>query len=139
MTINEILDYKLEKILGSEQYTNVNVQDKNFILAQAKSKIQTYCHRLDIPKEAYFIWADMAIVILKELNSSLFVVEAESDLMDRIKGVKSGDTTLDFSENKEETKGLKYSYSDDILKGFAKQLQAFRKFSNGSGSGLNGI
>ena len=64
MKIEEILDYKLKKLLG-ERFVLVTADDKKFILAQAKTKIQAYCHRKDMPKAIYYIWADIAIEVLK--------------------------------------------------------------------------
>ena len=42
MRIEEILDYKLRKLLA-DKANSVGDEDKKFILAQAKVKIQTYC------------------------------------------------------------------------------------------------
>ena len=73
MKIEEILDYKLKKLLPYPKYSKVQDIDKKFVLAQAKSKIQAYCHRRDIPVEAYYIWADIAVEILK--NKSLLFIK----------------------------------------------------------------
>ena len=78
MKIEEILDYKLKKLL-TDKYNKVTDEDKKFILAQAKTKIQAYCHRRDIPKEAYYIWADIAIEILKNIDESLFKIDTMSE------------------------------------------------------------
>lgn len=140
MRIEEILDYKLKKLLA-DKANSVGDEDKKFILAQAKVKIQTYCHRRDIPKEAYYIWADIAIEILKTLNKSLFEKEvSEEDLLNKITSVKAGDTSINVGEvNTNIDTGYRPNEADDaILNSFAKQLQAFRKLSCGCGDGLCG-
>lgn len=143
MKIEEILDYKLKKLLA-DKFTNVTDDDKKFILAQAKTKIQAYCHRKDIPKEAYYIWADIAIEILKNIDESLFKIDtmSEEELNKRVTSIKSGDTTITVdSGNANDTldTGYKTNSNDDaILNSFAKQLQAFRKVAAGCGDGLDG-
>ena len=139
MTIEQILDYKLSKLLSSENYNLVTLLDKNFVLAQAKTKIQSYCHRIDIPVEAFYVWADMAIEILKGLNNSLFTKATTEELMDRVTSVKAGDTTLSFSELKEGPKEESNSVGDSMLDAFSKQLQVFRKFPKGNGCGTDGV
>lgn len=143
MKVEEILDYKLKKLLA-DKYTSVTADDKKFILAQAKTKIQAYCHRKDIPKEAYYIWADIAIEILKNIDESLFKIDtmSEEELNKRVTSIKSGDTTITVdSGNANDTldTGYKTNSNDDaILNSFAKQLQAFRKVAAGCGDGLDG-
>ncbi len=143
MKVEEILDYKLKKLL-TDKYTSITADDKEFILAQAKTKIQAYCHRKDIPKEAYYIWADIAIEILKNIDESLFKIDtmSEEELNKRVTSIKSGDTTITVdSGNANDTldTGYKTNSNDDaILNSFAKQLQAFRKVAAGCGDGLDG-
>src|SRR5574344_1015351 len=130
MTIIEILNYKLEKLLDNK-YSQVSNADKEFILAQAESKIQIYCHRSDIPKEAYYIWADMSIAILNNLEPSLFEDAKESELLDKIKSIQVGDTNLSLSEV--DKKGSVTDDNDALLNSFSNQLKAFRKISGGCG------
>lgn len=143
MTIEEILDYKLKKLL-TDKYTNVTEDDKKFILAQAKTKIQAYCHRRDIPKEAYYIWADIAIEILKNIDESLFKIDtmSEEELNKRVTSISTGDTSISIdSGNTDDMINTGYqtnSNDDAILNSFAKQLQAFRKVAAGCGDGLDG-
>ena len=143
MTIEEILDYKLKKLL-TDRYTNVTEDDKKFILAQAKTKIQAYCHRRDIPKEAYYIWADIAIEILKNIDESLFKIDtmSEKELNKRVTSISTGDTSISIdSGNTDDMINTGYqtnSNDDAILNSFAKQLQAFRKVAAGCGDGLDG-
>ena len=143
MKVEEILDYKLKKLLA-DKYTSVTADDKKFILAQAKTKIQAYCHRKDIPKAAYYIWADIAIEILKSIDESLFKIDtmSEEELSKRVTSIKSGDTTISVdSGNANDTidTGYKTNSSDGaIISSFAKQLQAFRKVAAGCGDGLDG-
>lgn len=144
MKIEEILDYKLKKLLG-EKYSKVTNDDKKFILAQAKTKIQAYCHRRDMPKDIYYIWADIAIEVLKNIDESLFKIDtmSEEELNKRVTSIKAGDTTISIdSGNTNDTidTGYKTNGNDDaILNSFAKQLQAFRKIAAGCGDGLDGI
>lgn len=143
MKIEEILDYKLKKLL-TDRYTNVTEDDKKFILAQAKTKIQAYCHRRDIPKEAYYIWADIAIEILKNIDESLFKIDtmSEEELNKRVTSISTGDTSISIdSGNTDDMINTGYqtnSNDDAILNSFAKQLQAFRKVAAGCGDGLDG-
>ena len=145
MKIEEILDYKLKKLLGDEKFAKVTADDKKFVLAQAKSKIQAYCHRKDMPKAIYYIWADIAIEILKTLDSTLFEKDSmsEEELLKRVTSVKAGDTTIAVdagTSNDTIDTGYKPNSADDaILNSFAKQLQSFRKFAAGCGDGLDGI
>lgn len=144
MKVEEILDYKLKKLLGSKA-TQITTDDKKFILAQAKSKIQAYCHRRDMPQGIYYIWADIAIEVLKNVDSSLFKkdVESEEELAKRVTSIKAGDTTIDIDSDSSTDKiDTGYDTNGDdaaIFNSFAKQLQAFRKFSAGCGDGLDGI
>lgn len=143
MTIEEILDYKLKKLL-TDRYTNVTEDDKKFILAQAKTKIQAYCHRRDIPKEAYYIWADIAIEILKNIDESLFKIDtmSEEELNKRVTSISTGDTSISIDNGNTDdmiNTGYQTNSNDDaILNSFAKQLQAFRKVAAGCGDGLDG-
>ena len=143
MKIEEILDYKLKKLL-TDKYNKVTDEDKKFILAQAKTKIQAYCHRRDIPKEAYYIWVDIAIEILKNIDESLFKIDtmSEEELNKRVTSISTGDTSISIdSGNTDDMINTGYqtnSNDDAILNSFAKQLQAFRKVAAGCGDGLDG-
>ena len=145
MKIEEILDYKLKKLLTDENYKQVSDEDKKFVLAQAKVKIQAYCHRKDIPKAIYYIWADIAIEVLKTIDSKLFEKDSmsEEELLKRVTSVKAGDTTIAVGAGSTDDTvdtGYKPNANDDaILNSFAKQLQAFRKVAAGCGDGLDGI
>lgn len=145
MKIEEILDYKLKKLLTDENYKQVSDEDKKFVLAQAKVKIQAYCHRKDMPKAIYYIWADIAIEILKTIDSKLFEKDSmsEEELLKRVTSVKAGDTTIAVGAGSTDDTvdtGYKPNANDDaILNSFAKQLQAFRKVAAGCGDGLDGI
>lgn len=144
MKIEEILDYKLKKLLG-ERFVLVTADDKKFILAQAKTKIQAYCHRKDMPKAIYYIWADIAIEVLKGVDESLFKIDtmSEDELMKRVSSIKAGDTSISIgSGNTDGTINTGYKTNGNdaaIIGSFTKQLQAFRKFPAGCGDGLNGI
>lgn len=144
MKVEEILDYKLKKLLG-EKYKDVTADDKKFILAQAKSKIQAYCHRKDMPKDIYYIWADIAIEMLKNISGSLFEKDSMSDeeVIKRVTSIKTGDTTISVDAgNTDDSIDTGYSPNsndDAIIGSFAKQLQAFRKFAAGCGDGLDGV
>lgn len=142
MKIEEILDYKLKKLLGPNAI-KVMEDDKKFILAQAKSKIQAYCHRKDMPKGIYYIWADIAIEVLKSVDSNLFKKDAmnEEELTKRIKSISTGDTSITIGDADNMIDTGYDTNGDDvaIINSFAKQLQAFRKFAAGCGDGLDGI
>lgn len=144
MKIEDILDYKLKKLLGANSI-RVNEEDKKFILAQAKTKIQTYCHRKDMPKAIYYIWADIAIEILKNVDGSLFKkdVASEEELAKRITNISVGDASIGLeSAGSRDTINTGYDINDEdaaIFKSFAGQLKTFRKFSAGCGDGLDGI
>ena len=142
MKIEEILDYKLKKLLGPNAI-KVMEDDKKFILAQAKSKIQAYCHRKDMPKGIYYIWADIAIEVLKSVDSNLFKKDAmnEEELTKRIKSISTGDTSITIGDADNMIDTGYNTNGDDvaIINSFAKQLQAFRKFAAGCGDGLDGI
>lgn len=145
MKIEEILDYKLKKLLTDENYKQVSDEDKKFVLAQAKVKIQAYCHRKDMPKAIYYIWADIAIEVLKTIDSKLFEKDSmsEEELLKRVTSVKAGDTTIAVGAGSTDDTvdtGYKPNANDDaILNSFSKQLQAFRKVAAGCGDGLDGI
>ena len=104
-----------------------------------------YCHRQDIPNEAYYVWADIAIELLKNIDKPLFEVDttSEEELAKRITSVRAGDTTIAIdagSGSDEIDTGYKNNVSDDaIITSFAKQLQAFRKIPSGCGVDLHGI
>lgn len=136
MTLKEIFDYKLTKLIGATKFATVEDVDKDFVLAQAQNKIQIYCHRRDIPKGAYYVWADMAIAILKEIDSSLFEDATIDDIEDKITSIKVGDTTLNISDTNKA--GDATQDNDTILNEFSSQLKAFRKFASGQGDGLRG-
>ena len=142
--VKKIVRYKLSKLLTVNNYSKVTNADIEFALAQAKTKIQAYCHRRDIPEEAYYIWADIAIEMLKNIDESLFKIDtmSEEELNKRVTSIKSGDTTITVdSGNANDTldTGYKTNSNDDaILNSFAKQLQAFRKVAAGCGDGLDG-
>lgn len=143
MKVEEILDYKLKKLLGPDAI-KVLEEDKKFILAQAKTKIQAYCHRKDMPKEIYYIWVDIAIEILKNVNGALFKkdVTKEDELAKRITSIKAGDTSINLDTGGYSDKiDTGYDVNEDdiaIFGTFAKQLQAFRKPAAGCGSGFCG-
>ena len=67
---------------------NITDEDRKFILAQAKAKILSYCHRTNIPQDAYYIWADMAICEYKLLDPSLFADVIDSDLAKKLNQIK---------------------------------------------------
>lgn len=144
MKIEEILDYKLKKLLG-DKADQVTADDKKFILAQAKSKIQAYCHRKDMPSDIYYIWADIAIEMLKNLDGSLFEKDSmsEEEVIKRVTSIKAGDTTISVDagtgDDSISTGYIPNADDDAIIGSFAKQLQAFRKFAAGCGDGLDGI
>ena len=140
MKIEEILDYKLKKLLPYPKYSKIQDIDKEFVLAQAKSQIQAYCHRRDIPVEAYYIWADMAICVYKLLDPSLFADVIDSDLAKKLNQIKVGDTTLQLSTSSgnnegNNANGFDNNGQDMYLDMFRGQLQSFRKVSDGSGRG----
>ena len=122
--ILNILNYKLKKLLSDEKYQTITDEDRKFILAQAKAKILSYCHRTNIPEDAYYIWADMAICEYKLLDPSLFADVIDSDLAKKLNQIKVGDTTLQLSTSS--------GNNEDMFRG---QLQSFRKVSDGSGRG----
>lgn len=144
MKIEDILEYKLKKILGDTKYALVTEDDKKYILAQAKVKIQTYCHRTDIPQAAYYVWADLAIDILRGLDPTLFESEeTDEELNKRVASIKTGDTTIALnakSSASEAKPGNDGSGTEDqLLMSYWNQLQAFRKFPKGCGCGLDGV
>lgn len=145
MNVMEIFDFKLKKLIGEEKFNKIDVEEKEYILAYAKSKIMAYCHRQDIPKEAYYVWVDIAIELLKNIDKPLFKIDttSEEELAKRITSVKAGDTTIAIdagSKSDEIDTGYKANEADEaILTSFAKQLQAFRKFPAGCGVDLHGI
>lgn len=143
MKIEEILEYKLKKILGNN-FSKVTEDDQKYILAQSKIKIQAYCHRTDMPTDIYYIWADIAIDILRGIDPTLFVSEeTEEDLNKRVASIKTGDTTISLNE-KSNDKDIKPGNNgsgneDQLLMSYHNLLQAFRKFSKGCGCGLDGV
>lgn len=145
MKVKEIFDFKLKKLIGEEKFNTIDNEEKEYILAYAKSKIMVYCHRRDIPKEAYYVWTDIAIELLKNIDKPLFEVDttSEEELAKRITSVRAGDTTIAIdagSGSDEIDTGYKDNVSDDaILTSFAKQLQAFRKVPAGCGVDLHGV
>ena len=145
MKVIEIFDFKLKKLIGEEKFNKIGDEEKEYILAYAKSKIMAYCHRQDIPNEAYYLWADIAIELLKNIDKPLFEVDttSEEELAKRITSVRAGDTTIAIdagSKSDEVDTGYKANAADEaILTSFAKQLQAFRKFPAGCGVDLHGI
>lgn len=144
MKVEEILDYKLKKLFSEDKLKKITEEDKKFILAQAKTKIQAYCHRKDMPKAINYIWADIAIEVLKSVDSSLFKIDtmSEEELQKRVTSIKAGDTTINVdSGNTNDTIDTGYKTNGDdaaIINSFAKQLQAFRKVAAGCGDGLDG-
>lgn len=147
MTIKDILTYKLNKVIvdkGTEELPTVTEEDKDFILAQAQAKIQTYCHRLDIPEQAYYVWADMAIDILRLQEPSLFLpIDTEDTINQKVKSISIGDTSVSLGDR--DLSGVSRSGDsgsgsyDEILKSYTGQLQTFRKIARGCGDGLNGV
>lgn len=145
MKVEEILDYKLKKLFPTDKYEKITKEDKEFILAQAKVKIQEYCHRRDMPKAIYYLWADIAIEILKAVDSSLFKkdITTDEELSKRVTSIKAGDSSISI-EAAGESDIIDTGYNtngDDamILTSFAKQLQAFRKVAAGCGDGTHGV
>lgn len=141
MKVEEILDYKLKRLLGAN-HVKVTTDDKKFILAQAKNKIQAYCHRRDMPKAIYYIWVDIAIEVLKGLDISLFKKTlTEEELAAKVTSVSVGDSSVslqatdDLIDTGYDTNGEDAA----ILNSFARQLQQFRKFAAGTGDGLDGV
>lgn len=134
--ILNILNYKLRKLLSNEKYQTITDEDRKFILAQAKAKILSYCHRTNIPEDAYYIWADMAICEYKLLDPSLFADVIDSDLAKKLNQIKVGDTTLQLSTSSgNNANGFDNNGQDMYLDMFRGQLQSFRKVSDGSGRG----
>ena len=70
MKIKDIFSFKLKKLIGEDKFKNIDDEEIEYILAYAKSKIQAYCHRKDMPEEIYYIWSDIAIELLKEIDKS---------------------------------------------------------------------
>lgn len=143
MTVEEILAYKLKKLIGPAKFSNcIKPEDTEFALKQAKVKIQSYCHRMDIPKPLYYIWADIAIAELNDIMPKLFVKEVDEDeLVNNVTSIKTGDTTISLDNGgSESSKGSieLLTESDKVLMSVASQLQAYRKFPSGCGCGLNG-
>lgn len=144
MKVEEILDYKLKKLFTEDKLKKITEDDKKFILAQAKVKIQAYCHRKDMPKAINYIWADIAIEVLKSVDSSLFKIDtmSEEELVKRVTSIKAGDTTISVdSGNANDTIDTGYDTNGEdaaIINSFARQLQAFRKVAAGCGDGLDG-
>ena len=145
MKVIEIFDFKLKKLIGEDKFKKIDDEEKEYILAYDKSKIMGYWHRSNIPKEAYYVWADIAIELLKNIDKPLFEVDttSEEELAKRITSVRAGDTTIAIdagSGSDEIDTGYKNNVSDDaIITSFAKQLQAFRKIPSGCGVDLHGI
>lgn len=141
MKIEEILDYKLTKLL-KDKAKDVTDKDRSYILNQSKSKIQAYCHINNIPESIYYIWCDIAIEVLKQVDSSLFNKDIMSDeeLAKRVNNIKVGDTNIAISSANENNSKINTGNNiDDILLSFSKQLQNFRKISSGCGDVTNGI
>ena len=144
MKVEEILDYKLRKLFKAD-VEKITQDDRKFILAQAKTKIQAYCHRRDMPKEIYYIWVDIAIEILKNVNGSLFKkdITSEEELAKRVTSIQAGDTniSLDTGDYSDKIDTGYDTNGDDvaIFGTFSKQLQLFRKPAAGNGDGLSGL
>lgn len=140
MSINQILDYKLNKLVDPDKRSSVTQADKDFILAQAKTKIQIYCHRQDVPKEAYYIWADMAIEIFKRLEPGYFTAIKEAEMADKVASIKTGDTTVNLSQGSEGgSGGINNGENDEVLDLFSNLLKNFRKLPGGCGHVTHGI
>ena len=145
MKVEEILDYRLKKLFPKEKYDKITKEDKEFILAQAKSKIQAYCHRKDMPQGIYYIWVDIAIEVLKGVDGSLFKIDitSEEELAKRVTSISTGDSSISIeSAGNQSMIDTGYNTNGDdvaIINSFARQLQAFRKFAAGCGDGLDGI
>ena len=137
--ILNIFNYKFRKLLSNEKYKTIQDEDRTFILAQAKAKILSYCHRTNIPEDAYYIWADMAICEYELLDPSLFADVIDSDLAKKLNQIKVGDTTLQLSTSSgnegNNANGFDNNGQDMYLDMFRGQLQSFRKVSDGSGRG----
>lgn len=145
MKVEEIIRYKLSKILPSESYNKITQEDIDYVLARAKMQIQSYCHRTDMPKGIYYLWADMAIEILKTLDNALFQKDttSEEELAKRITSVKAGDTTINVeagnSDDEIDTGYEPNAVDKNILNSFVGQLQSWRKVSAGCGKDFHGI
>lgn len=142
MKIEEIIKFKLSKLLPSEKYTQVTDKDIEYVLARAKMQIQSYCHRTDIPKGMYYLWADMAIEHLKVIDKTLFQIDvtSEEELNKRITSVKAGDTTIniDSTDDTIDTGYEPNAVDKNILNSFVSQLQSWRKVSAGCGKEFHG-
>lgn len=145
MKVDEIVKYKLSKLLSEDNFKKVTDEDIEFVLARAKAQIQAYCHRTDMPEGIWYIWADMAIEILKTIDKPLFEIDttSEEELAKRITSVKAGDTTINVEAGSTDDTidtGYKYNTVDaNILYSFTRQLQSWRKVSAGCGKDLHGI
>ena len=105
-------------------------------------QIQSYCHRTDIPKGMYYLWADMAIEHLKVIDKTLFQIDvtSEEELNKRITSVKAGDTTINI-DSTDDTIDTGYEpnvVDKNILNSFVSQLQSWRKVSAGCGKEFHG-
>ena len=142
MKIEEIIKFKLSKLLPIEKYSQVTDKDIEYVLARAKMQIKSYCHRTDIPKGMYYLWADMAIEYLKVIDKPLFQIDVTSDeeLNKRITSVKAGDTTIniDSTDDVIDTGYDSNAADKNILNSFVGQLQSWRKVSAGCGKEFHG-
>lgn len=138
MKIGDILDYKLKKVMSAEDFAKLADEDKNFALAQAKTVIQNYCHRVDIPYQLYYIWADMAIDVIRQLNPSLFSTEDEMDALGKVASVHDGDTTINFSTSNNDPDTLQ-EIANNLVTNWSTQLKSWRKVPRGCGSSIHGI
>ena len=145
MEVEEIIKYKLSKLLSEDNYKKVTDKDIKYVLARAKMQIQSYCHRTDMPKGIYYLWADMAIEILKTIDKSLFEIDtaSEEELAKRVTSVKAGDTTINIeagnSDDMIDTGYEPNAIDKNILNSFVGQLQSWRKIPAGCGKDLHGI
>lgn len=137
MNIDDLLNYKLKKILGDD-FDKIDATDKGFGLSEAKRVIQNYCHRLDIPNQLYGVWSDMAIDYIKQFNPSIFSKEEEEDTLGKVASITDGDTNISFSTSNNDPDTLLEIANNAVLK-WETQLQSYRKIPNGCGGGGLGV
>lgn len=138
MKIDELFDYKLKKLLGDEAFGKITPDDKKFMLDYAKTIIQNYCHRKDIPSNLNYIWCDIAIDYFKQLNPSLFEEQDEEVKMKKLASITEGDTSMSFATSNNDPETL-LKIQNNLVQTYQVQMQSFRKIASGCGCGLNGI
>lgn len=138
MKVEEIFDYKLKKLLGDTAFATITTDDKKFMLNYAKTIIQNYCHRKDIPSNLNYVWVDIAIDYFKQLNPSLFEEQDEELKMKKLASISEGDTSMSFATSNNDPETL-LTIQNNLVKTYQVQMQSFRKFAAGCGCGLNGV